>query len=469
MTSHFGILSLLPPVLAVGLAIWKKQLLPSIFAGIWLGEMVLSHGRVFSAFVASFEACLKSLGDKVNLQIILFSLLAGSFLGLIKESNGIAGFINWFEKMKIFRGRRTAFPLTFLLNVSIFVDSWSSMLVAGSIMRPIYSRLKISRERLAYFLHTTSLNFVAIVVLNSWGAYYMSLLRAQNYENPFALIVKSIPFNYYCLASLILVMIVMATDLTIGPMKKAEKRALEAAGESAEEKIKAGSGIQPSREKIAPRASNLVLPLVTLITLVFVGLYISGDGDIIKGSGAAALFYAAGVTIILSSILYLARRTFKFQEIVDIIFKGMGDLLPIAALLVFALALGGVCRGLGTGVYLAELVKHNFPVFLLPAIIFAISCVISFATGTSYGTFAIMIPIAMPMAIAAGVNQPLMFGACISGGVFGDNCSPLSDTSIIASMVSETNVIDHVKTQIPYALISASIALVIFLIVGALV
>ncbi|HZX10652.1 MAG TPA: Na+/H+ antiporter NhaC family protein [Acidobacteriota bacterium] len=421
-----------------------------------------------SAFFSSFGNSLNTLQDKVNMQIILFSLLAGGLLELIKKSNGFAGFIRWFERKGIFRSRKSSYFLTFSLNLSLFIDSWSNILITGSVMRMIYTKLKVSRERLAYFIHTTAINFVALVILNSWGAYYISLLRSQNITDPLDVIIHSIPFNYYCFGSLILVVLVMITGLTIGPMKKAKRLAIDEIKKNIGKNLKNNHELELYGENVQPNACNLVLPIIMLVSFILLGLYITGEGNLMMGSGSASLFYAACLTIFLSSLFFIVKKIFSLKVVLDILFKGMGNLLPIAALLMFAMTLGSVCKQLGTGIYLAELVKHSIPAFMLPGIIFGLSCVISFATGTSYGTFSIMIPIAMPMAMVMDINMGLMLGACIGGGVFGDNCSPISDTSILTSMVAELDVIDHIRTQIPYALIVASAAFALYILMGIL-
>jgi len=464
----YGFLSLIPPVAAVGLALWKKQLLPSIFFGILVGETIIKKGNLFSAFFTSLNDAVRVIGNKVNLEIILFCILVGSFMEIIKEANGFQGFIDWFEKKRFFKGKKTVYPLTYLVGISIFIESWSSMLINGSLMKPLYAKLKISKQRLAYFIHTLSINFVALVVINSWGAYYVSLLSTQEVGNPLRVIIHSIPFNYYCLVSLLLVAVVMATGMTIGPMRDAERNARNAEEKQGQTGSTVRSSFQSKKREIPAKASHMVFPTIVLVGTVIFGLYITGDGDLTKGSGSTAVFYAACVSILFSILFFVSKKTFRFQEIMDISFKGMGSLIPIGILLVLALTLGDVCKQLGTGSYLAMLVKQNIPFFLLPAIVFGISCIISFATGTSYGTFAIMIPIAIPMAEVTGISSSLMLAACISGGVFGDNSSPISDGTILAGMVSEVKTIDHVKTQIPYALISAAVALTLFLLTGIL-
>jgi len=468
LAGTLGIIALIPPVVAIGLALWKKQLVPSLFLGIWIGEMFMAKGNVFSAFLATLDNSLRIVGNKSNLEIILFSILVGSLLALIKDSNGFQGFINWFERKKKLRSRLTVYVLTYILGISVFIENWSNILINGTTMRPLYEKLKISKERLGYFIHTISINFVAMAVINSWGAFYMSLLLTQNVDNPLRVIVKSIPFNYYCLASLVLVIIVMATGLTIGPMRKAEKAASEKGKSPALQESPFATEISSRQKEIKPRAFHMILPIIILIVMVFLSLYITGKGNLYRGSGSASVFYAVFISILLTSLYFLIKKIFKFQELMDIIFRGMSELLPIGALLVFALTMGDLCKRMGTGIYLAEFVKHNIPAFLLPALVFAISCLISFATGTSYGTFAIMVPIAIPMANIMGINTAFMFGACLSGGVFGDNCSPISDTSIVTSMGAKVSVVDHVKTQIPYALISATAAFFLFILIGLL-
>ena len=465
MPDPHGFLSLIPSLIAIGLALWKKQLLASLFLGIWIGEIILTAGRVLPSFFRTLDDSLRVMSAKGNLEIILFSLLVGGLLALIRESNGFQGFIAWVENKKALKTRKGIYPLTFLLGISIFIECYSSILVNGFLMRPIYDRLRISRERLAYFLHTVSINFVAIVIINSWGAFYMSLLAIQNVEDPLRLLVGALPYSFYCLASLALVIVVMATGLTIGPMRRAEKAAMESVpGESDSSAILTGLG--GGRPGVKPNALYMIVPVAVLLMMVFVSLYITGNGNLIKGSGSSSVFYAAIVAILVAAALLIFKKAFRFEEVVNILFSGMGELLPVAVLLVLALTLGDVSKQLGTGMYLAGLAKQGLPAFLLPALLFVLGCVISFATGTSYGTFAILIPIALPMAAALGLKPALAFAACISGGVFGDNCSPISDTSIVTGMAARVKVVDHVKTQLPYALVAASVALALFIAAG---
>lgn len=460
----YGILSVMPPLIAFGIVIWKKELIPALLLGIFGGKVIIAHGDVVSAFVSTLDNILTLIMDKSNLQIILFSLFVGGLLNLMKEANGFIGFLNWCKSKKTFNNEKAVYPLTYVLNISMFIDSWSSILITGSLMRSIYAKFNISRERLAYFLHTISINFVALVILNSWGAYYLSVLSTQNVDNPLDIILRSIPLNFYCIGSLVLVILVMATKWTIGPMKKAEALIQDNKGE----RVPKGLEDLEISKSIKPEAKNLILPVLTLIFFVFLGLYISGNGSIIKGSGSVSLFNAVCITIGLTAFYFSKRKLMNYEKITAALFKGMADLLPIGVLLALAFAIGDICQQVGTGNYLSAIVKDSLPIFMVPAIAFGISCVMSFSTGTSWGTIAIMVPIVIPIALTMQINPALMFGACIGGGVFGDNCSPLSDTSILTGMVTEIQVVDHIKTQIPYALIVASFSIVLYLIIGAL-
>jgi len=462
MDFSYGILSVVPPLIAFGLVLWKKQLIPALLLGIFSGKIIISGGNPVTAFTSTLDNILLLVRDKSNLQIILFSILVGGLLNAIKEANGFVGFLNWCKSKKTFNKEKAVYPLTFILNISMFIDSWSSVLITGTLMRSIYTKFNISRERLAYFLHTVSINFVALVLLNSWGAYYLSVLSTQNVDNPLDIIISSIPLNIYSIGSLVLVIIVMITKWTIGPMKKAEITALN---RSTDPEAENPDGLEINKN-IKPEARNLILPVITLMLFVFIGLYISGNGSIIEGSGSDSLFNAVCITIGLTCFYFIKRRLMNYEGYTLAIFKGMSDLLQVAVLLALAFTIGDICKQVGTGIYLSAVVQESLPVFVIPAIVFCISCIISFSTGTSWGTIAIIIPIAIPIALAMEINPALVFGACIGGGVFGDNCSPLSDTSILTGMVTEIQVVDHVKTQLPYALVAASFTIAAYLVIG---
>ncbi len=465
MEGTYGLLVLIPPVVAIVLAFWKKQLLASLLLGIWLGEVLIARGNILTGFVKTVDRALSVTRASGNLEIIAFSMLIGGFLALIRESGGFQGFVNWAERRRL-SGRGPVFAFTFLIGLGMFIENYSNILINGSTMRPLYDKLGISRERLGYFVHTTSINIVALAVINSWGAFYMSLLQTQGVSQPLKVVIASLPYNFYCLASIVLVVVVMATGWNIGPMKAAEM----AAGANRGSKV-AAPAAEPTEigscfKYVPPCAFHMVFPIVVLLLSVLIGLYATGHGHISRGDGASSILYGVVIAILAAAVMLFVKKIFRGRELMDILFRGIAELIPVGLLLVLALTLGDVCKALGTGTFLAGLAKENLPAAVLPALIFGLSCVISFATGTSYGTFAIMIPIAIPMAQATGMPLPLMFAACISGGVFGDNCSPISDTSIVTGISARIEVVDHTRTQIPYALVSASAAIILFLVAG---
>jgi len=222
----------------------------------------------------------------------------------------------------------------------------------------------------------------------------------------------------------------------------------------------------PVKEGVTPRPINMILPLAAMVFTVPMGLIITGHGDITQGSGSTSVFWAVLMGIFVAGVLYKVQRIFSLKEVLDLVMKGMGGLIPMGLLMVFAFTLGATCKTMGTGPYVAGLASATLHPALVIPLIFLIACFISFATGTSWGTFAIMMPIAVPLALSMDLNLALMVSAVMGGGVFGDHCSPVSDTTIVASMASACDHIDHVNTQLPYALTSAGIALVLYLVIG---
>jgi Na+/H+ antiporter NhaC len=459
-------LSLIPPATAIGLALWRKKILPALFVGILVGEILLADGAVLRAFFSLLDHTVRITGETGNLQLVFFSLLVGGLIALIRESGGFSGFARTLEGLRADFGKGTVYALTWGIGAAIFLENWSNVLINGTTVGPLYDRIRVSRERMAYFIHTISINTVAIVVVNSWGAFYMTLLLGQGVEEPFGLVVRSVPFNLYSLASLALVALVMATGLTIGPMRAAARRVAAGGAGPRPGGAPAASAPRFVTRAVEPSLVHMLFPVAVLLGSVLVGLWTTGQGDLARGNGTASIFYAVCVSILLTAVLLRVRRVFRLDEILDVTVRGMGEFLEIAILIVLALTLGDVCKQAGTGTFLGEMARQGLPGFLVPAVVFALGAVMSFATGTSYGTFSILVPIALPMADAVGLDPALLFGACIAGGVFGDNASPISDTTIVTSMATGVPVVEHVKTQLPYALVAASLAVGGYLVLG---
>jgi Na+/H+ antiporter NhaC len=407
--------------------------------------------------------------DEDNTRVILFSGLVGAIITFTQYSGGMKGFINWVVGKGLVRTRKSAGLLAWFLGFIIFIEANICVLVSGAVARPIFDKLKISREKLSYILDSTSAPKCILIPLNAWGAFVIGLLVIQGVENPVRVLISSMPFNFYAIFALLIVLIVVVTEKDFGPMKKAEHRVRvenKLLRDGAEPLISTEVVTMEAKEGIPPRALNMILPVVTMVVMMPVVLLISGKGNLMEGSGSASVLWAVIAGLVVGAVAYRAQGIMKVKEITDIFMKGVGGLIPLASLMILAFAIGDICDALGTGPFVAQAAKSTLNPGIIPTVIFLVSCFIAFSTGTSWGTFAIMIPIAVPMINIIGLHPGLIIAAVLGGGVFGDHCSPISDTTIISSMASATDHIDHVRTQLPYALTAAGFSLILFIIFG---
>lgn len=492
---HYGFLSILPPILAILLAIKTRQVFVSLLFGIWLGWIILSGGNPITGTTATIQALVDVFKDSGNTRTIMFSCLVGALIAFIQRSGGVAGFVamvNKFlerlENKKIGNSRKTVQILAWLTGTAIFVESSINALTVGTVFRPVFDKLKIPREKLAYIADSISAPTCILIPLNAWGAYIMGLIAAQGFSNPLTVLVYAFPFNFYPMLAMAMVLFVIFTQKDFGPMKKAEKRAREEGKvlrDGAVPLISSDVVKLDKKENVKEKAFNMIIPIAVMVGMMPLMLLYTGWNQVEnisslkwyeqifyalgKGSGSTAVLYSVLSAIIVGSILYISQKIFTFAETIELIFKGISGLIPLALLMMLAFAIGAVCKELGTGYYTAELSKQWLSPNFVPVIVFLVACFIAFSTGTSWGTFAIMIAIGIPMAQTLGANVYLTIAAALGGGVFGDHCSPISDTTIIASMASASDHIDHVKTQLPYALTAGIITTVLYLILGILI
>jgi len=464
----YGALSILPPLLAIVLAIWTRQVFLSLFFGIWLGWMILTEG-IFSGLTASVQACVDVFKDNGNTRVIIFSSLIGALITLTQRSGGVQGFVEWVQQKNFVRNRRGAAILAWIVGMSIFIESSITCLVTGAIARPLFERFKISREKLAYICDSTSAPICVLIPLNAWGAYVLGLLEREGAENPIGIFFQTIPFNFYALLSVILVAFIAFTFRDFGPMKRAEKRSAETGKTIADGAVPLVTddvtSVEP-KEGIQRRPINMIVPVAGMTLMMPLSLIITGNGDITAGSGSTSVLWSVLVAIVLAGGLAVGQRILNLREVVDLTLRGMGGLIPLGILMNFAFAIGDTTKALGTGLYVASVAEELINPSLVAPLIFVTSAFIAFSTGTSWGTFAIMIPIAVPTALAMDSNLPLTVAAVLSGGVFGDHSSPISDTTLVSSMASASDHIDHVRTQLPYALSAGIGALVLFSLFG---
>jgi len=468
----FGWLSVLPPLLAIFLAIKTKHVYISLTLGIWLGWTILSGWNPLTGLIGTVNALVAVFEDADNTRVVLFSALIGAMITFTQYSGGMKGFVNWVVGKGLVKSRRSAALMAWFLGVIIFIESSICVLISGAVSRPIFDKLRISREKLSYILDSTSAPKCIIIPLNAWGAFILGLLATQGVQDPIRVFVSSIPFNFYAILAMLLVLFVVITDKDIGPMKKAEKRVREEGKllrDGAEPLISDEVVTMEKKPSVPARPVNMILPVATMVVMMPVVLLITGKGNLMEGSGSVSVLWSVITGLAVAAAAYRLQGLMRTKEITDIFMKGVGGLIPLASLMILAFAIGDVCDALGTGPFVAQAAKSTLPSGIIPAVIFLVSCFIAFSTGTSWGTFAIMIPIAVPMINIVGLHPGLAIAAVLGGGVFGDHCSPISDTTIISSMAAATDHIDHVRTQIPYALLAAGLSIVLFLVCGFLI
>lgn len=483
---HYGILSVLPPVLAIALAIKTKQVYISLSVGIFSGYLILANWHPLWALHETFTALIGTFADASNTQTILFCLLMGALIAFSKKSGGIKGFVNYIDdyiNKSNFHGSKKAVIIQLLAGFTgliIFIETSISALTVGTLFRPLFEKMGLSKEKLAYIVDSSSAPASALIPFNAWGAFIMSLLVAQGIDAPFGVMLGALKVNLYPIITLLLLFTVVMLKLSFGPMRKYEKQKQEemtpGASANAQNEL---SEMEPAKG-VNPRSFNFIIPLITLVVTMPMYLILTGhlalepgiNSDILtiigNGNGSLSVLYAVSTALLVGAILFKVQKIMKIREQVDVAFNGMGDLLPLGVLMVLAFMISGMCKELGTGIYIASVAKTVVHPALIPAIIFLLSAFIAFSTGTSWGTFAIMISIAIPLSTSFEINPSLVTAAVIGGGVFGDHCSPISDTTIISSLASGSDHINHVKTQIPYALIAGGLSLLGFLLLGLL-
>ncbi|MCF7796998.1 MAG: Na+/H+ antiporter NhaC family protein [Lentisphaeria bacterium] len=479
-------LSILPPLIAIALALLTKEMLLSLFAGIWAGVTILAHYNPVKGFYGALDTyVVESIANPGHATIILFSFGFGGLIGLIQRNGGLAGIVN--VTARYAKTRRRGIISTAFMGLFVFFDDYANSLLVGNMMRPFTDKLRISREKLSYLVDSTAAPVASVGIISTWIVFAMSLLdgelKAEGIStNAYIYFLASIPFSFYAILALAFVFINGIQGRDYGPMYQAEKRALE------EGKL-IRDGSQPLAddsmmkdilpEKIPLRWFNAVIPIFTVVVMTVVGMYASGAPDhfpagstftqkalmVIDGSDSStALLWASFTAAVVALVLSLLQRLINVREAFDSWFKGARSMALAVMILILAWALGAICRSVMTADFIVYYTQDFISPALLPTLTFILAAAISFATGTSYGTMSILVPLIVPLAgLLLGDLNDIVFlatyAAIISGAVFGDHCSPISDTTILSSLASGADNVDHVKTQMPYALTVGGVAI----------
>lgn len=468
-----GIVSIVPPVLAIVLAIWTKRVYLSLFIGIVVGVLIFT-ASIGATLVEVTEIMVANVADDWNARVMLFTVLLGGLLGIMYSSGGSQAFGQWASKT--LTTRKSSLLGTWFLGVLIFFDDYFNTLTVGSVMRNITDRFKVSREKLAYIIDSTAAPVCIIIPISTWIAYVMSLYIAE-FERlgveiaPFDLFLRTIPYNFYALAAIVIVLVLSLSNLEFGPMARAEKRALEK-GELYDESTKddiPGQDITNLAVSDKGTLWDLLVPIVILIGGTIIGILYTG-GFFEAGIGfvdavgdadaATALVYGTLTANVVAMIMYMARRVLSIKDCMENFITGIKAMIPALTILVLAWSIGDVAGLVGTGNYVSELVSETLPNWIIPFAIFVASAFMAFSTGTSWGTFAIMMPIGVPVAVNVGLDPAMCIAAVLGGAIFGDHSSPISDTTVLSSTGAGCNHIDHVNTQLPYAIVAAAVSAV---------
>ena len=464
---EYGFLSLIPPLLTIALALITKNVFLSLFIGIMTGSFVLNG----FAPLASINAGLYSIVDSMsqgNTIIIASCLIVGAVIHLMEKAGGIDGFVNVVVKNKgLIKSKRGANIFTWILGLAIFTSGSLSCMVTGAVSRPVNDALKVPHEKSAFLVHTTSTPWCVLFPFSGWLASMAGYLISGGVSEAesVSMLFSTLPFNFYCIIAIALTFLVSVTQKDFGPMKEAEKRAAET-GLLDDARHTAKAEVEVKTSGVKARACNLLAPIGVLIVVMFATLFITGNGNIMNGAGMQALIWAVVAALLTIMVMTVVQKVFTVDQVISEMFTGMSHMLPIAFILLFGFTMGGVVKQLDTGTYLSHLFQQFLTPALLPALTFLIAVLLSFATGTSMGTMAIMAVIALPMAFDMGISIPLVAGAMFGGSIFGDHASPISDTTIMTCATTGCDIIDHIKTQFPYCAGMAVISFVMYIIFG---
>ena len=471
--------ALVPAIIAIALALITKEVYSSLFLGILVGGLLYSSFNIEETIHHVFvDGMIAQLSDSWNVGILIFLVVLGTMVMLMNRAGGSGAFGKWaVEHVKTKAGAQVA---TILLGIMIFIDDYFNCLTVGSVMRPLTDKHKISREKLAYLIDATAAPICIIAPISSWAAAVTGFVDGAN---GLTLFVRAIPYNFYALLTIVMMFALTSMNFDYGPMKKAEEHILK---DSKKPHYSEGEGLLGATDQPHPptsqkgRVIHLVFPIVALIIcciigMIYTGGFFSGTNfiDAFSGSDASVgLVYGSVVALLVTIIFFKATNVLGFRECMNSIPEGFKSMVPAILVLTFAWTLKSMTDSLGAATYVAGIFENfadNSAVMsFIPALVFVIATFLAFATGTSWGTFGILIPIVVNV-YGANLNNELMIisiSACMAGAVCGDHCSPISDTTIMASAGAQCDHIRHVSTQLPYAITSAAVSFAAYIISG---
>ena len=488
-----GWVSILPAVLAIGIALTIRNVVPALLLGLWVGATALQSFTLVGAgrgLLDSFQVFVtQAIADFDRASIILFTMMIGGMVGIITRNGGMASVVK-----AIVSRARTAIGgqiAVWLMGLMIFFDDYSNTLVVGNTARSLTDHLKISREKLAYIVDSTAAPVACIALITTWIGYQIGLVDQAlksidelAHVQAYSVFVSSIPYSFYPILAILFVFMISASGRDFGPMLKAEIRARNGAVKpEAAEALPAiqGDELEP-KDRVPLRAMNAFVPILSLVVGLLVSLYALGEGDTLiaildSTKPYQAMMYSSFVGVLVAAGMSIGQRILSIHETVDAWYGGLRATLFGMIILVLAWSLSDLTGTLNTAAYLVTLLADSLPLALIPAIVFVLAAITAFTTGTSWGTMAILMPLIIPLAwavmtvngMANDASMHILYSAvacCLAGAVWGDHCSPISDTTVLSSVASGCDHIEHVRTQLPYALVVGIVALALGTIPG---
>ncbi len=474
---NYGLWSLVPPILAIILCIVLKEALISLIIAVLVGATILNSGNLWIGLENTANILIEQVADSWNASIILFFFMVGGLMGMIFFSGGGQAFLESISKKA--NNSKMAQIFAWLGGIVVFIDDYANSAFVGNLFRPLSDKYYVSREKLAYIVDSTAAPVSSIFLISTWIGYQVGLIGESLPEgfdvSPYFLWLKSIPYNFYSILAIAMVGIIAYTGRDFGPMLKAEHRARTTHQLWAEEaRPLAGT----SELKVAKNASNnsinLWIPIILLIVLSFYFMWSSGGGSSAESFSQAisdadsmfAIFLATLISFFVAVIMYLVQRIATVAELMDSFLNGAQMMVYATLILVSAWAIKAVCDELGTAPYIVNALEGILSPMILPILTFLVSAFIALCTGTSWGTMGIVVPIVIPLGISVGAPLPIVISSVLTGAVMGDHCSPISDTTVMSSTFAGSDHIDHVRTQLPYALTVTLVAVICYLLAG---
>lgn len=491
-TKYYGVLSLLTPFIAIVLSFITKQVVLSLATAVFVGATIINSGNLFTGFLRMCDTYfVGTVADSWNASLMLFILAVGGMIAVMSRMGGMQAMAVAMAKKA--QGSKNVLVMTWVLGIIIFFEDIANSLIVGPTMRPVSDEAKISREKLSYVIDSTAGPVTDMAPISSWVAHEIGMIAlaftsiGMEAANVYGIFLQTIPYRFYNIFAIAMVIIVVLMQRDYGPMYKAEKRTRltgKLYADGAKPMMSKELDAMNVAEGAPLRIRNAAIPILVFILVTIAALWYTGGGmdagftleGIAMAFGntdaASSILYSVIFTSVLCIVMAVAQKIMTLKEAIDVWLSGCRELLFTVTILLLAWSTGGVMSDLGTGAYISGLVGGSIPGILLPMILFGISCLMAFSTGTSYGTSGIMIPIAFPIAVGiaggeVGDLSIVTIAAVTCGAIFGDHCSPISDTTIMSSMGSASDLMDHVKTQIPYAITVAVVAAIGFILAAA--